>query len=336
MKGSKILLVYLLLLTVLGILTAWGCNNTATTDAPILEKSADSITLLPTIDTNKIGSDSFGIMVRYGLRLMYNTAYYIGPNGKNGKYLGNKMNCTNCHQQAGTKPYAFNLMSSHDEYPQYRAREAKVLTIQERVNNCVMRPHNGKPLPLNSREMIAFVSYLKWINTFVKDDKEYAGKKPLALTFIDKAANPYLGKIIYTQHCERCHGINGEGLMDINGITYKYPPLWGKESYQPGSSMHRVIKQAQWIKANMPYDSATWDAPILTDEDALHVAAFVNDDRIHTRPTPTTKDYPNPTEKAIDYAMPPFADTFSTTAHKYGPYEPIIKYWKERKLKPTY
>ena len=106
---------------------------------------------------------------------MINTAYYIGPSGIKGSYLGNKMNCTNCHQDGGTKPFSFNLMSSHDNYPQYRAREGKILTLAERVNNCVMRPHNGKPLPLDGEEMVAFLSYFKWINRFVPKGKTFKG-----------------------------------------------------------------------------------------------------------------------------------------------------------------
>src|SRR6478735_5092070 len=90
------------------------------------------------VDLSAIPKNKFGDEVRYGRELMLHTAYFIGPDGVKGKYLGNKMNCTNCHQDAGTKPYAFNLMSSHDNYPQYRGREDKVLTLDERVNNCVM------------------------------------------------------------------------------------------------------------------------------------------------------------------------------------------------------
>ena len=115
------------------------------------------------IDTTQIPNDKFGKEVKYGRNLMLNTAILIGPNGTNGQYLGNKMNCTNCHQNAGTKPFSFNLINSHKNYPQYRAREGKVLSLAERVNNCVMRPHNGKPLPLDSKEMLAFLSYLKWM-----------------------------------------------------------------------------------------------------------------------------------------------------------------------------
>src|SRR5258708_39696768 len=45
---------------------------------------------------------------------------------------------------------------------------------------------------------------------------------------------------------------NGEGLMNSENTTYIYPPLWGPKSYQEGSSMHRVIKAASFIKHNMP------------------------------------------------------------------------------------
>src|SRR5215469_13196511 len=65
------------------------------------------------VDFSQIPQNKFGDEVRYGYDLMQNTAYYIGPEGKNGKYLGNKMNCTNCHQEAGTKAFSFNLMAAH-------------------------------------------------------------------------------------------------------------------------------------------------------------------------------------------------------------------------------
>jgi thiosulfate dehydrogenase len=100
--------------------------------------------------------------------------------------------------------------------------------------------------------------------------------------------------------------------------------------------MHRIIKQAQWLKANMPYDLAKYDKPVLTDAEALDIAAYVNDDDLHHRPGPKTFDYPHPEEKAIDYGKGPFMDTFSEAEHKFGPYEPIISFWKNKGLKPTY
>lgn len=290
------------------------------------------------IDTTKIPNDQFGESIRYGRELMLNTAYYIGPDGINGKYLGNKMNCTNCHQDAGTKPYSFSLLATHDNYPQYRGREGKVLTLAERVNNCVMHPHNGKPLPLDSKEMVAFLSYLKWINSFVPKDSDYKGKKSLEISFPDIAASPERGKVLFIENCARCHGNNGEGQYKEDQSGYIYPPLWGEYAYQPGSSMHRIIKQARWLKANMPFDKVTIGKPFLSDSDALDIAAYVNDDLIHERPSAKTHEitYPDNKSKSIDYDKGPFIDNFSEEQHKYGPYQPIIDYYAQKGWKATY
>jgi thiosulfate dehydrogenase len=325
----------ILLASILAIVIASRCtqnNNTAQTAE--VKKDSDEF-VIP--DTSKIPHDQFGEMVRYGRQLMTRTAYYIGPHGVAGKYLGNRMNCTNCHQDAGTKPFAFNLVMSHANYPQYRAREGRVLTMAERVNNCVMRPHNGKPLPLDSKEMVAFLSYFRWLNSQVPvGTKTIKGEKNLQVEFPERAADPQKGAIVYETHCKRCHGDNGQGLIGENQPYYTYPLLWGDSAYQPGSSMHRVIKQAQWLKANMPYDSAKWNKPVLSDEQALDVAAFVNDDRIHKRPNPASFDYPHPEEKAIDYDKGPFFDNFAEEQHKFGPYKPIIEFWKSKGLKAAY
>lgn len=301
------------------------------------EITANNNSLYPIPDSLKIPNDKFGEMVRYGRQLMLNTSYYIGPNGINGQYLGNKMNCTNCHQDAGTKPFSFSLMLSHEKYPQYRAREGKVLSLAERVNNCVMRPHSGKPLPLDSKEMLAFLSYMKWMNsTLSAADKTKKGFESMEINFPDEAGSTERGEKLYNEKCLRCHSADGSGVFTAGDTGYVYPPLWGSFGYQPGSSMHRVIKQARWLKANMPYDSVKLNKPNLTDKEAIDIASFINDDRIHSRPNPKSPDYPFPNEKAIDYGIEPFADTFSAQQHKFGPYKPIIDYWKAKGLKPTY
>lgn len=288
------------------------------------------------VDTLLIPKGKFGDAVRYGRELIINTAFYIGPEGINGKFLGNKMNCTNCHQDAGTKPFSFNLMMSHEQYPQYRAREGKVLSLADRINNCVERPHNGKPLPLDSKEMIAILSYLKWINSTVPKTGTLQGIKNLEVVFPQTAANTDNGSKLFVLHCQTCHNANGEGQLRPDNITYAYPPLWGEKAYQGGSSMHRVIKMAQWLKANMPYNKATADNPFLTDDEALDLSAFINDDLIHKRPFVKSFDYPNPNEKAIDYDIAPFTDSFSVMQHKFGPYPPIIALLKRKGIKPIY
>lgn len=328
---------------VLGSLIITGliaCNNNEstekvpTTDTAKATEKVEAVFVPP--DTSKIPKDAFGDMVRYGRDLVLNTAYYIGPEGKVGKYLGNKMNCTNCHLDAGTRPFGFNYFSAHARYPQYRGREDRILSLGERINNCIERPHSGKPMPLGSKEIIAIECYIKWLGEGVKVNGHVYGDGALELELPKRAADPAKGEAVYTKHCMSCHQANGEGVMNPEKTTYIYPPLWGMAAYQKGSSPHRVLKAARFIKANMPHKLASWDKPVLTDEEAIDVAAFINDDRIHPRPEKKNNiknpDYPNIKSKAVDYGTGPFIDTFSEMQHKFGPYQPIIDYRKANNL----
>jgi thiosulfate dehydrogenase len=108
-------------------------------------------------------------------------------------------------------------------------------------------------------------------------------------------------------------------------------------SYQPGSSMHRVLKAAQFIKYNMPR-GVTWANPILTDEEAIDVAAYINDDKQHIRPTSESGavEYPVITDKPVSYHKGPFADPYKESQHKFGPWTPIIDWRKENKQTTGY
>ena len=330
------------ILLIMTLVAAWwlapGCQPAAGKDAVGATKPADGASkpAMTIPDTLLIPKDKFGEEVRYGRQLLVNTAYYIGPDGVAGHYLRNKMNCTNCHQDAGTKPYSFNLLASHDNYPQYRAREGKILTLAERVNNCIMHPHNGRPLPLDSREMVAILSYLKWINGFVPKGSNFEGKQNLTVGLPAAAASPGRGEKIFIENCASCHGNDGGGQLNAEKTSYVYPPLWGMQAYQPGSSMHRIIKMARWLKGNMPYNKATVGKPFLTDEQALDVAAFINNDVIHRRPQPKSFEYPEAMLKPIDYDRGPFSDSFSVEQHKYGPFQPIIQYRKAKGMPVDY
>lgn len=70
----------------------------------------------------------------------------------------------------------------------------------------------------------------------------------------------------------------------------------------------------------MPFGN-TYKNPILTNEQAWDVAAFVN-----SQPRPLkdlSHDWPDISTKPVDYPFGPFADSFSASRHKYGPFLPI-------------
>jgi thiosulfate dehydrogenase len=207
--------------------------------------------------------------------------------------------------------------------------------MSERVNNCIERPHNGKPLPLGGEEMRAIVSYIKWVGEKYDPDK-HRGYGLSDIAFDSLRADPRRGEKTYEIHCQSCHQKDGQGQMNLENTTYVYPPLWGPKSYQEGSSMHRVIKAARFIKANMPNLKTSYDKPLLTDQEALDVAAYINDGSIHPRPLPKMLNYPNFETKPIDYFKGPYLDGFSEDQHTFGPWTEIVAFYKGRGLKVNF
>ncbi|WP_317899042.1 c-type cytochrome [Aurantibacillus circumpalustris] len=318
----------------INLLFLYSCDTRSNkVPAPkVLEKPLVEIYKAP--DTSDLKDDEWGRQVKYGRRLIENTSYYIGPEGIVSKNLGNKMTCTNCHLNNGTKPFGLNFFNSHKTYPQYRARENAILTMSDRVNNCIERPHSGKPLKLDSKEMNAIVSYIKWVGEKY-DPEKHQGYSLKYVDYERLQADPKRGEAVYLKQCKTCHQEDGQGEMNVEGTKYTYPPLWGLKSYQEGSSMHRVIKAASFIKYNMPDKIATLEKPVLTDQEALDVAAFINDGSIHPRPKakPGHVDYANIKTKPIDYFKAPYLDGFSEKEHMFGPWDEIEKFYTDKGLK---
>lgn len=309
-----------------------SCEGPERKKVPVTAAKEIFKTIYTVADTSSLGNDRYSEVVRYGARLMAHTAYFIGPEGTVSRNLGNKMNCTNCHLASGTKPYGLNFFDSHRTYPQYRAREDAILTMSDRVNNCITRPHNGIELKLDSKEMTALVTYIKWVGEGYNPEKQEGyGLKPIRYDSL--RADSKRGEAVYMTHCKTCHQADGQGLMLADNSTYQYPPLWGKKSYQEGSSMHRVIKAARFIKYNMPNLLTTFDKPTLTDQEALDVAAFINDGTIHPRPTSPFKCYENIKNKPVDYFKGPYADPFSEDVHTFGPWYGIEKFYVDNGMK---
>lgn len=277
-------------------------------------------------DVSKLPDDDWGRTVRYGHDLTSKTASLIGPEVKDHahRFSGNNLNCQSCHIDAGTKQFGLPFVGVFADFPNYRARSGSVGTIEDRINGCMTRSMNGKPLPLQSREMVAIVAYMKFLSTGVPVGAKTAGRGPGTMPELTRAADPRRGAAIYAKTCAGCHGDNGLGqragkVGDAQG--YSVPPLWGPDSFNDGAGMGRLITAANFAHNNMP-DGTTWKSPVLSAPDAWDVAAY-----LEAKPRPhkagLDKDFPNRAQKPVDTAYGPYADALPPSQHKFGPFKPI-------------
>jgi thiosulfate dehydrogenase len=283
------------------------------------------------IDT-EVNSGYMNPQIKYGYLLIAETSKYMGPNAEDSsmQFAGNNLACMNCHLKAGTKAGSGSWVGVTERFPQFRGRSNGIGTIEERINGCMERSMNGKKLPIDSKEMNAIVAYMKWLGEGLPPEREKEFKGYVKINLPEVAVDLEKGKSLFSKECAVCHGENGQGVkLADSSKGYQYPPLWGEDSFNTGAGMHRVITSAEFIKGNMPFGEATWDNPKLTDEEAYHLAGYINS---FDRPVKnnTQNDYPDKKLKPVSTPYGPWEDSFSANQHKYGPFPPIIKYYEDK------
>ncbi|WP_026967542.1 c-type cytochrome [Algoriphagus terrigena] len=284
-----------------------------------LNPLADAGSMWQAPDWSTVDAEANAAEIKYGKELIANTAEFFGPEGTV-KVMSNGMNCQNCHLKAGTAPLGNNYSAVFSTYPKMRARSGTVEDIQKRINDCFQRSLNGQPLVPESREMKAMAAYINWLGKDVEKGKAPAGGGIYELPLLDRAADPAKGKIVYQNHCQKCHSDDGQGEPIPDESGKKYPPLWGKQSYTNAAGLFRLSRFAGFVKANMPFGT-TFEKPVLTDEEAWDVAAYVNS--LERPEKYFAQDWPDISKKPIDHPFGPFADEFDESQHKLGPFKPI-------------
>lgn len=267
-------------------------------------------------------------LVKLGYDIVRNTSRHLGPDqpDKAKAYAGNRLACVNCHLDAGTRPFAMPLIGVVRRFPQYRGREDKIGTIEERINGCMERSMNGRMMPEDSREMRAMIAYMEWLGRYTPADGKIGGQGMVPLEIPERAVDLQHGSRVFHRHCVSCHGENGQGLKAPDGSGYTYPPLWGADSYNNGAGMTRVLTAASFIKGNMPF-GATYDRPVLSDEEAYDVAGFINQQLRPEKPN-REDDFPDLIKKPVSTPYGPYADPFPGKQHQMGPFQPIMEYYK--------
>lgn len=205
----------------------------------------------------------------YGMRLMTETKTLLP------KQVGDELVCNSCHLNGGTMERAAPYVGISALFPAFQPRAGKIIDFKDRVNGCMRRSMNGKPLDKDSREMLAMTAYMENMKGNFKEGEAIPGR---GVGKIDKSIVPNVenGKKIYKDQCAVCHGDKGEGMKRADG-SYVFPPLWGKQSFNIGAGIAKTYTAAAFVKNNMPI-SNTRSFPLgqggLTDQEAVDVAQY--------------------------------------------------------------
>lgn len=277
-------------------------------------------------DIGSLPDDEKGRLIRRGRDLITATYAHIGPEVADPakRYAGNNLACRNCHLDAGTKKFGNPLWGLKDRYPHYNSETGGAISLEDRLNGCMTRSMNGRPLPSDAPEMRAMVAYIDFLSQGVKPGEELSGYGSGQMAELDRAADPQRGQAVYRQTCAVCHGVNGEGLrrsLPTTDLGYMVPPLWGLDSFNNAAGMNRLTTLANFVHFNMP-NGTSYVMPRLSVGDSWDVAAYVVS-QTRPRKANTDKDFPDLLQKPVDTPYGPYADGFSREQHVYGPFKPI-------------
>jgi thiosulfate dehydrogenase len=213
-----------------------------------------------------------GELIAYGFKLITETFALIGPEAPDAskRFAGNNLACGNCHLDAGTNRAGVALVGVARTYPKFSARSGRVISLAERIDECMTRSMNGRKLPDGSREMAAYLAYLKFIGAPQAVTTEPAPPAPLP-------PDATRGAAVYDRVCAACHQPDGLGkrwgaLADARG--YQFPPVWGPDSFNDGAGMDHFQRSVGFIQHDMPRGTDPTH-PQLTLQDAWDAAALL-------------------------------------------------------------
>jgi thiosulfate dehydrogenase len=217
----------------------------------------------------------------YGRELVTQTYAEIGPEvpDLHRRFAGNNLACQSCHLDAGTNPHALPLTDAYKGYPRFSQRDGQVISLVDRINECMTRSMNGRPLPDDSREMAALLAYFRSIGNAPASDVHAAAPASLR-------GDPIRGAEVYARVCAACHQADGlgkrrGGSSDAGG--YEFPPLWGPDSFNAGAGMNEDRNFLRFVRGIMPRGIDP-DRPQLSWQEVSDVAAYVR-----SKPRPALK-----------------------------------------------
>lgn len=225
-------------------------------------------------DPAKLPATPQNDLIRLGLDIMVNTPAHIGPAASDPekRFAGNALACSNCHLNGGLQAFAAPLVSTFATYP-LMVNDA-VESLAYRINGCLTRSLNGKPMPEDGEPMNALVAYIQYLGIGTREGVRVPGMGLMPLAEAAEIPDKTRGATVFADSCARCHGAAGQGEARTAGGGWAIPPLWGDGSFNAGAGMNDVRMAAAFIRANMPR-GITYNEPELSVQQAWDVATFV-------------------------------------------------------------
>jgi thiosulfate dehydrogenase len=251
-------------MSTIGVLVLAGAapSTLASGDAP---SAAPARSTFAPPEESALPADEFGNMVRLGEKIFEDSKQYAPA------FVGNALRCSSCHLDAGRKADSAPLWAAYVAYPEYRTKNKKVNTFEERLQGCFEFSMNGKAPPLGDPVLVALESYAYWLATGASIDPKLPGRGYPKLSKPAVAADYDRGKAVYGQKCALCHGDDGAGRRANDGSA-AFPALWGSGSFNWGAGIAGIANAAAFIEANMPLSQAK----TLQPQEAWDVAAYMD------------------------------------------------------------
>jgi len=176
----------------------WLGTGSAVAQPPAAEKAAFNPP-----DESTIPADPQGDAIRLGQKLLFQTSLLL--NG-------------------GRQPNAAPWVGIWGVFPEYRTRNARIYSLQDRINDCYERSMNGKALPYDSKEMLGMLAYMHWLSKDVPTGMDVEGRGFIKIT-APQEPDAKRGEKVYAEKCAACHQADGQGQYAAAAFTKANMPL---------------------------------------------------------------------------------------------------------------
>ena len=248
-------------------------------------------------DGTYAGDVPWGISVMFGFDIMTQTYTTIGEARTDGLppvAIGQTMNCSSCHAQGGTVPYAWPFfrtithfgLGENEVEGSYWSNLGYHRNARTRTRDCGRHCGGVVNFAEESIEMDGMVDWMIALRDGIYDgegllieefkdtadvDKIPGARIPLFANVWEMQADPDAGATIFKRKCGRCHAKDGEGKWNSKKGYAGHPPVAGDAAFTEAGGPLMIPVGAAFIHRQMPLSKPG----SLTEQEALDVMGYI-------------------------------------------------------------